>query len=347
MALISVLGPGDVDAEKRWDTYVGGHPTASGYQTTGWRRVIARVYGYPGHYLYAEQDGQVVGVLPLAHIRTLVTGNVLVSLPFTTYGGISADSPAVAGELLEAATGLARRLGARRLELRHVEQAPVELPSKTHRVTMWLDLPPSEDALWKAFRTELRTDIRRRLKDGLEVRVGGREEVESFYRVFVANMRDLGTPPYAKAFFSTILAEWPGSSWVATCYHRGAPVASGFLLGFRGTLEIPWASSLASAKRLRPNMLLYWECLRHAIGQGFTRFDFGRSAPGGGTFDFKRQWGARAVPLYWQYWLARPGDAVPSRDPGDPRFALAIRAWQRLPLAVTRVLGPRLVRYFP
>ena len=86
---------------------------------------------------------------------------------------------------------------------------------------MWLDLPPSVDTLCKAFPTALRTDIRKRIKDGLEVRIGGAEELENFYRVYSTNMRDLGTPVYPKAFFTTILAEWPGSAWIATCRHQG------------------------------------------------------------------------------------------------------------------------------
>ena len=176
--------------------------------------------------------------------------------------------------------------------------------------------PESVDTLWQGVPTELRTDIRKRIKDGLEVRIGGAEELENFYHVYSTNMRDVGTPVYPKAFFTTILTKWPGSAWIATCVYQGEAVASAFLLGFRGTLEIPWASSLKTRKSLRPNMLLHWECLRHAIASGFTRFDFGRSPLSGGTQTFKSQWGARAVPLYWQYWLPR-GAGIPDRRSGE------------------------------
>jgi FemAB-related protein (PEP-CTERM system-associated) len=160
-------------------------------------------------------------------------------------------------------------------------------------------------------------------------------------------MRDLGTPAYPRAFFASILAEWPGTSWIATCVHRGEVVASGFLLGYRGTLEIPWASSLREMKSLRPNMLLYWECLRHAIATGFARFDFGRSTQDAGTFAFKKQWGARPVPLFWQYWMATSGAPLPDVSRENPKFDAAIRMWRRLPVAVTQLIGPRIVKYLP
>ena len=93
-------------------------------------------------------------------------------------------------------------------------------------------------------------------------------------------------------------------------------------------------------------MLLYWEALKHAIEQGGRRFDFGRSTTDSGTYRFKRQWGAQPTQLYWHYWLPRSA-ALPALNPDNPKYRLAIRLWQRLPLAVANRLGPRIVRYLP
>ena len=44
------------------------------------------------HYVFAEQDGAITGVLPLVHLRTRLFGNTLVSTPFCVYGGpLAAD----------------------------------------------------------------------------------------------------------------------------------------------------------------------------------------------------------------------------------------------------------------
>jgi FemAB-related protein (PEP-CTERM system-associated) len=348
MALtVATLDPRDAERCKSWERYVDAHPQGSGYHGLGWRRVIEGVTRYRMHYLCAEDGGAIVGILPLAEVRAPLFGGRLVSVPFTSYGGLRTDGdPAIGTALVDAAAGVARRVRARSVEFRHV--APVfAAPTRTHKVAMWLDLPSSEDALWKAFSTDLRTDIRRRLKSGLEVSVGGAEDLDDFYRVFSTTMRDLGTPTYSRAFFAAILREWPGTAWIATCRSGGAAVAGCLLLGFRGSIEVPWAGSLRSARTLRPNMLLFWACLRHAIEQGFTRFDFGRSTPGGGTFAFKKQWGSRAIPLHWQYWLADGHGAVADLSPANPKFAAAIRVWQRLPLWLTRKIGPPLTSCFP
>jgi serine/alanine adding enzyme len=123
-------------------------------------------------------------------------------------------------------------------------------------------------------------------------------------------------------------------------------VAAGFLAGFKGRLEIPWASSLRSANRFSPNMLLYWTCLEFACQRGYRVFDFGRCTPGEGTYRFKEQWGAKPHQLYWYYWL-KDGGSLPEVNPKAPKYRLAVELWRRLPLALTRQLGPRIIKYIP
>ena len=178
------------------------------------------------------------------------------------------------------------------------------------------------------------------------VRIRREEEVDAFYEVFSRNMRDLGTPVYAKRFFEIVLRELPTSSWICTVYLGETPIASGFLVSFRNGIEIPWASARREFNKLSPNMLLYWSCLKFACEQRFDTFDFGRSTPDRGPYRFKQQWGATPVPLVWHYHV--PGDGpLPELNPQNPRYRLAVRAWQKLPLPITRSLGPLIVKSIP
>ena len=85
--------------------------------------------------------------------------------------------------------------------------------------------------------------------------------------------------------------------------------------------------------------------LSRAIERGSSRFDFGRSTRDSNTYRFKKQWGAQPSPAIWQYYL-RQGRCDALR-PESGRYALPIRIWQRLPLPLTRCLGPFLVRGIP
>ena len=160
-------------------------------------------------------------------------------------------------------------------------------------------------------------------------------------------MRDLGTPVYSKSFFKNILEEFPETTWICTVYTKDKqPVASGFLLGFKEIIEIPWASSLRTYNRYSPNMLLYWSSVKFACEKGYKVFDFGRSTPNEATYRFKEQWGAKPVQLYWYYWI-RNGGTVPELNPGNPKYSIAITIWKKLPVSMTRIIGPSIVKNLP
>ena len=343
---LSVVANEAIDP-RLWDEYVARSADAVLYHQWGWRDVVGRTFGNAMHYLAAvEEPGRIAGILPLVQLRSWAFGNLLVSMPFFNYGGVCADSESAANALLQHAVGLARERGVESIELRHERPWNTALPSKTSKVAMRLPLPSSADALWNSFSTKLRTRVRRTRKEDLRPVIGREDQLDAFHDVFSTNMRDLGTPVYPKAFFANILRRFPEQTWITTVYLGELPVAAGFLAGFKDRLEIPWASSLRSHNRLAPNMLLYWTALEFACQRGYGVFDFGRSTPGEGTYVFKEQWGAKPQQLYWYYWLP-DGKPMPQVNPHNPKYHAAIALWQRLPLPLTRMLGPRLVNKMP
>jgi serine/alanine adding enzyme len=214
-------------------------------------------------------------------------------------------------------------------------------------VSMWLPLPASADALWQQLGSKLRAQIKKGQSAGLRCETGGIALLDDFYRVFSTNMRDLGTPVYGKDFFANLLQSAPGQPTLVLCRDaQGQAVGGSLLLRHQGRMEVPWASTLRSANKLNANMALYWHMLSHACAQGCHTFDFGRSTQDAPTFRFKKQWGAQPVPLHWHYWMAG-GQALPKLNPDNPKFRAAIAVWQRLPVWLTRLIGPWVVKYLP
>jgi FemAB-related protein (PEP-CTERM system-associated) len=273
-------------------------------------------------------------------------GRFFISLPFVNYGGVLADGEEARKLLLEGAVLEAKEAGASHIELRHQDMGDIGWSCSHRKVSMRLELPGQFEVLWSEFPSKLRSQVRRAQKEGMTVRIGGREHLEEFYSVFSRGMRDLGTPVYSKDFFEAILQTFPKESRICVVSSKGDTLAAGFLYGFRNTQEIPWASSDRRYNHLAPNMLLYSSALEYACQEGFQLFDFGRSTPGSGTYRFKEQWGARPVPLGWYYWL-RDGNELPQLNPQNPKYSFAIKMWQKLPLAMTTLVGPRIVKYLP
>jgi FemAB-related protein (PEP-CTERM system-associated) len=331
----------------RWDAFIEQHPDATGYHLWAWRGVFERVFGHRTIYLIAERDGATTGVLPLVAFRSPLFGRFLVSLPFVNYGGVLAADDASANALVARAASIARERRARHVELRHRSRRFEGLKPKEHKVSMLLPLAPSADALWTGLDRKVRNQVRKAEKSGLMADEAGAEKLKDFYEVFAQNMRDLGTPVYSRRFFQDVLATFPERARLVVVRETASRrvAAAALTWRWRDTVEVPWASSLREFNAMAPNMLLYWTIIQRAIAGGASVLDFGRSTPGEGTFQFKRQWGAEPLPLCWEYDLI-DGD-LPDHSPKNPKFELAIRMWKRLPVPLANALGPHIVRSIP
>jgi FemAB-related protein (PEP-CTERM system-associated) len=158
-------------------------------------------------------------------------------------------------------------------------------------------------------------------------------------------MRDLGTPVFARRLFREIIGHFPDRAEFYVVRAGRVPVAAALLMHGWGITEVPSASSLRQYNATCANMLLYWKLLERSIERGQSAFDFGRSSPESNTYRFKKQWGAVPFPAEWQHYVRR-GNASDMR-PDNPRFERMIRIWRRLPIGLTRLVGPLIVRGIP
>jgi FemAB-related protein (PEP-CTERM system-associated) len=332
----------------RWDAYVEGHPDATAYHRAAAVLIGRNAFGLRTVFLAASDgDGHVRGVLPLVEQSSLMFGRFLVSLPFVTYGGILADDDVVAGVLAARAAALGRERRASHVELRHAAPQPgIELPERLDKVSMVLALPADEEALAKGLGSKLRSQIRRAEREQPEVVWGGAELIPQFYQVFAAGMHQLGTPVYPRGFFGVVCAALGERCRLLVVRVAGRPQAVALLVDHGRRIEVPWAVATPEAKRNAVNMRLYWEMLRHAMAAGAGAFDFGRSSIDAGTYRFKAQWGAQPRQLHWHYAM-KDQAPLPQLNHSNPKYTLAVKAWQRMPLWCANLIGPRIARHLP
>jgi FemAB-related protein (PEP-CTERM system-associated) len=329
-----------------WDEFVHRTEGASFCHLGGWGEVFRRSLRLDPLFLTARAGEEIRGVLPLIRMPRLGAGSVVVSIPYLNYGG-PLGNPDAQAVLLERTVELAGGSGARRLEIRSRNAPAFDPPSAVsagrEKVTVVLDLPPDPETLLQdRFRSKLRAQIRRPMKEGMAARFG-EDQVGPFYRVFAENMRDLGTPVLPRRFFEEMAGAFPDHIDFGVVYHQGQPVAGGCGFRFQGEFEMTWASSLRAHNRLAPNMFLYWSLMERCIERGDRVFNFGRCTAGGGTHRFKSQWGGVDEPLHWLQWP----EGSATEDPQAGIFALATRVWQLLPLGLANRLGPVLARRIP
>ena len=329
-----------------WDAFVRRAPDATFFHLMGWRRVVERSFGHRARYLAARRDGRLAGVLPLFELGSLLFGRALVSLPFAIGGGVAAVDAEAAAALLAAARRLAERLGVDYLELRSERPAAPGLLTKDLYVTFRADLTAGPEALLARMERKRRQMMSYAAKAGFVLRPGRRDELPLFYRLFAESMRRHGTPIYPRRFLAAILDEHPGAANLFFVEQGGRPLAAVLNLLFRGVLMPFYAGAERGPRPRGVDDFMYWALMAWGRENGFHTFDFGRSKRGTGAYEFKSRWGMDEVPLAYQYHLVRARE-LPNVSPANPRYARAIAAWRRLPLPLTRLLGPAIAKRIP
>ncbi len=328
----------------QWWEFVSAHKHASVYHKQDiWQFLTSQPYT-TGEVLIARDDNnKVIGGLPLIFLTTPLLGNFGVSLPFFNYGGPVTRFENVFAALLEVCENDAKKGDAKYTEIRTTAKSRFE--ASTKKVSMLRALPDSGATFDNEIGAKVRAQVKKAEPYRPKFKVGKQELLDDFYDVFARNMRDLGTPVNDKRFFSTLMDVLPDQTFIAVAYVNDQPVATGFLLINGSMMEIPWASTIRDANKMNMNMWLYHQILHFAIEKNMQWFDFGRSTQDAGTYRFKKQWGAEPLQHYWYNFSAEPsGDSL---NPDNPKFKLAIAVWQRLPVWLTRRIGPFLSRQLP
>jgi FemAB-related protein (PEP-CTERM system-associated) len=326
----------------RWDEFVALCPDATFFHRSGWREILESCFGHRPHYLVAERASQIVGVLPLAEVKSVLFGHALVSLPFCAYGGVAATDAEAVPALHAAARKLGSELGVDHLELRDRVIREPAWPRQDLYLTFRGPIRPDVEANLSAIPRKQRAMVRKGIGAGLESRID--EGVDRFFALYADNMHRQGTPPLPKRYFRALQGAFGSDCEVLTIFTpRGEAVSAVLSFYFRDEVLPYYAGDVAGAREVAANDFKYWELMRRACERGYRVFDYGRSKRGTGSFDFKKHWGFEPAPLAYEYCLYR-GDRIPEHNPLNPKYRLMIALWRRLPLAVANALGPRVVR---
>ena len=338
---LRVRGFGHED-RARWEEFVHRCPDATFFHRIGWRDILEQCFGHTTHYLLAERGAQIVGVLPLAEVKSLLFGHALVSLPFCAYGGVASSEVEAVAALHGFARELGERMGVDHLELRDRAVREADWPRQDLYVTFRKAILPNVDdnlaAIPRKQRAMVRKGIARRLVSQIDA------DPDRFFALYADNVHRHGTPPLAKRYFEMLHRTFDRDCEVLTVTEpRGKAVSSVLSFYFRDEVLPYYAGDVAAARDLAANDFKYWELLRRACERGLSVFDFGRSKRGTGPFAFKKNWGLEPMPLAYEYCLYRR-ERIPEHNPLNPRYRVLMALWRRLPIPVANLVGPHLVK---
>lgn len=352
----------------QWDDFVGTQQNGLAYHLFAWKKAIEESYGFECPYFMAIREGRVVGIFPTVHVHPPFMKGTIVSLPYCDAGGLLTENYVVAEALFNHTCRYAHKFKIPKIEIRcvpdlHGKFSPFTFNNEISRtqyskdgafpkkVRMLLKLLENSEVLLDSFKSKLRSQVKKPIRDGLRAKLGGIDLLDDFYAVFAENMRDLGSPVHSKNWLRSVLKHYGNKAKCGVVYMSDqTPAAGGIILCHNRIVSIPWASSLQQYNRSNPNMLLYWTFLQFAADNGYQFFDFGRSTPGEGTYRFKAQWGAMPQDLHWTSWKLGKNSFHSCNTKGIKNMnarnrKIAENFIRTIPVAIATFLGSRIRKY--
>ena len=312
-----------------------------------WGTILRRTFGLDSALIVHRSDGRIDGGVPLVIIDQMITGKAMISMPYLNYGGLLGRTETVKADIIRACREILAASRADYMEFRHVGRGIGSLADQTreNRVTFRMDVGRPAEEILSGLRRQTRTRIRKTERTGLESYYGP-ERLDHFYGLFTAAMREHGTPVMPRSFFKNVVEHLKDHARFMIAYKDKRPVGGKLVLIFKDRATMVWGCYPHRYRDYLANYFLTWELIKKLANSSVKWLDFGRSPQKGGGFIYKSNWQPDFIPVYIDYLASDPGK-IPLLKPENPRFRLAIQTWKRLPLWVTRLVGPRLARYFP
>lgn len=337
-----------VDSEKAtlWDAYVEKHPEGSFFHLSGWAKIVEMSFGHKAHFLYAEaSDGTLVGVLPLVEQKSRLFGHVLISTPFCVYGGAIADDADILCTLEQAAASLGKQLAVDYIEFRYPFERlnnPDLVPNCQHS-TYFHPLKEDDASILLSIKKKQRANVRQSLGKGLTHRFS--QDVETAHRIYSESVRNLGTPVFPKQYFRDLIKVFPEHTDVLVVTHEDKPVSAVLNFYYKDVVMPYYGGGIQDARALKSNDYMYYQLMCHSKSERQCEwFDFGRSKNDSGSGHYKKTWGIEPKPLHYYVQLIN-AQALPNLSPNNPKYRFFINAWKKLPLSVSRFIGPFLSRF--
>jgi FemAB-related protein (PEP-CTERM system-associated) len=343
-ASIRPYSPNDRQA---WDSFVVAHPYGTPFHLTAWKQSVEETFGYESVYLVCEDGERLCGVLPLFYVDNLLMGKALISSPFAVYGGALCDSDVARKAFREYLAEFGREMGVRHLELRNAYPGQtLGFQGVARYVTFTQQLAPDEEQLLERIPRKTRYMVRKALKEDLSTRIQ-KSDYRAFEELYSRNLRKLGTPTFPARHFERLIENFGDAVDIREVLHRGRVVAAVMTFWFRDQALPYYGASDPAYNAIAPNNFMYFDLMRWAGRNGCSVFDFGRSKKSvSGSYDFKVHWGMQERDLPYEMLLVNR-KTLPNYSPANPKYQFSIRLWRRLPLPVTRAIGPPLVRMLP
>lgn len=332
----------EADTAADWNRFVDQCPQATFFHCAQWKDIIQQAFGHRCYFFYALEQEKITGILPLAHVKSRMFGNALISTPFCVQGGVVSLNQKSQEALQHWAINLANNLKVDYLELRYAQATNPGWPVKNNLyVNFRKPLLASVEENLNAIPRKQRAMVRKGMQAGLTS--VEETDVARFYHMYSLSVRNLGTPVFSRRYFEILLDKFSNQCRMLSIQKDGKVISAVLSFYFRDEVLPYYGGGSDDAREYKANDFMYWELMRRSCEEGMKIFDYGRSKIGTGSYNFKKNWGFEPQALHYEYQLISAND-IPDINPLNPKYQLFINLWKKMPLSVTQLIGPHIVK---
>jgi serine/alanine adding enzyme len=325
---------------EEWQTFLDKKSEATYAHLPQFRPVLSQSLGYRPYYVFARNaQGRLSGILPLFQVKSVLTGNRLVSTPFVSECGPIAESDEALKAMVDRTKGLCDELKCRYVEIRTSRPLPLDLPVNEYFFTYFVPLQEPQK-LWKSLDHRTRNAVGKAKKEGVVVRTDPSDKaLNAFYDINLRTKTRLGSPAHPLNFFKLMHKEMGDYFRLYSAEVEGKIVSGGIAIRFNGVVSAAYQASDRAYLEYHPNDAISWQEMEEGSKEGFRYLDFGKTpADNTGLAQYKKKWHAEERKLYYYYYPKVPNLMGSNRQ--GTKFKIVTGVWKRLPLPIARSLGP-------
>lgn len=336
--------------DPRWDAFVERHPFGWVTHLSAWKRVLESAFPHMrGHYMALVDDaGEIQAGLPIYEVRSRLTGNRLVSIPFATISDPLVSSHEQLDILLEAAKFLSKSLDIADIEIRTTKSYNF-MTNKgflgTHYFKIhYIDLIPGIDELWKSLQQKsVRYEINKAQKNNLGLETGhDQNDLLIFFKLYVDTRKRLGLPPHPYNFIKLLWEEFNTSKKLILymAKYKNQTIVAHIVFRFNNRVSAEFEGWDRTFYKLSANPFLFWEEIKSAKNDGFKVYDFGRTSPKSKSLmKFKSHWGTKVSDLPIFYLNYKYNRNTIKLNEERIIYTLTRKVFRHLPTPILKTIG--------
>jgi FemAB-related protein (PEP-CTERM system-associated) len=329
-----------------WHNFLHSHCSATLYHTPEWKRFLEKTFDYKSHYLFATDDcGSLIGLLPLFHVRSRLTGNRLCSVPFSHYCGCLGDRITCTALIDEAVT-FKTKCNIEMIEIRNTVKDP-RFQGTNAFCTHILKLSHNPDETWKRLeKGSVRWAVKKAEKLGVSVVSStNTEDLKEFYELNCITKQNLGVPCHPWELFKNLFSLLNGYIMMYFSRYEGSIIAGGVMEYYKDQVLYGYGAADPNYLDVHPYNAFIWKSVEDACLNDCRIYDFGRTSYDNiGLIQFKKKWGAQKRELYYSYYPASEKSIVTNRS--SPLYRVGKPVIQKMPMSLYKTFSKSLFSHF-